>query len=88
MYGVSQGSVLGPLLLLIYINDLNQAIKLCKVYHFADDTNLLHFSKSITKLNRYVDLDIKNLTDCLNTNKISLNVQKTELVILNTKEEI
>ena len=74
------GSVLGSLLFLIYINDLNQAIKSCKVHHFADDTNLLHFSKSITKLNKYVNLGEKNLTDWLNANKIPLNVQKTELV--------
>ena len=60
---------------------MNQAIKLCKVHHFADNTNLLHFSKSTTKLNKYVNLDMKNLTDWLNANKISLNVQKTELVI-------
>ena len=38
--GVSQGSVLGLLLFLLYINDLNQAIKFCKVHHFVDDTNL------------------------------------------------
>ena len=81
LYSLPQGSVLGPLLFLIYINDLNQAIKFCKVYHFADDINLLYFSKSITKLNEYVNLDMKNLTDWLNANKISLNVQKTELVI-------
>ena len=41
---VPQGSVLGSLLFLLYTNDLNQAITFCKVYHFADDTNLLCFS--------------------------------------------
>ena len=79
MYGVPQSSALGPLLFLIYINGLNQAIKFCKVHHLADDINLVHFSKSITKL-KYVNLDMKNLTDWLNAHNISVNVQKTELV--------
>ena len=80
-FGVLQGSVLGPLLLLIYINDLNQALKFCKVHHFADDKNLIHFSKSVYRLNKYLNLDLKNLTYWLNANRISLNVKKTELVI-------
>ena len=83
--GLLQGSVLGPLLFLIYINDFNTAIKQCKVHHFADDTNLLYVNDSIKKLNNAVNSDLKNLTNWLNANKISLNVIKTELILFKPK---
>ena len=78
-YGVPQGSVLGTLFL-IYINDLHTAIRFCKVHHFVGDTNLRHISKSIKKLNKFVNFDLKNLSSWLNANRISLNVSKTELI--------
>ena len=57
-YRVPQGSVLGSLLFLIYINDLNKAIKYSTTHHFADDTNLLVVNKSIKKLQKQVNLDL------------------------------
>ena len=64
--GVPQRSVLESLLC---INDLNWAIRFCKVHHFADDTNLLCLSK-------LVNADLKELVNWLNANKTSLNVKK------------
>ena len=76
---VPQGSVLGPLLFLIYINDLHKAIKYSSVYHFADDTNLLNINTSPKKIQKQINIDLKCLYKWLLGNKISLNCSKTEL---------
>ena len=83
-----QGSVLGSLLFLLYINDLHVAIKHCKVLHFVDDTNLLIINKSLKKLNKLLNIDLKNFKNSLNGKKISLNVSKTELIIFKPKRKL
>ena len=80
-YGVPQGSVLGPLLFLIYINDLHSTIKYSKTRHFADDTNLLIKNRSLKQLKKHLNFDLRNLASWLKSNKISLNASKTEMLI-------
>ena len=56
--GILWGSVLEPLLFLLYINNLNQAIKFCKVLHSAEGTNLFCVSNSNKKLKKLVSADV------------------------------
>ena len=84
-HGVPQGSVLGPLLFLIYINDLHAAIAYSRSYHFADDTHLLNINTSPKKVQKQLNIDLKLLYNWLLANKISLNSTKTEMIIFQKK---
>ena len=68
--------MLGPILFLLDINDLNQAIVHRKVHHFPDDTNLLYASHFLKKKNKTITFDLPNLVQWLRANKITLNVSK------------
>ena len=67
---------------------MQTAIKFCKVHHFADDTNCLHINNSIKKLNKFVDFRLKNLSNCINANKISQGVKNTELTMFKPRMKI
>ena len=84
-HGVLQGSVLGTLLFLIYINDLNHVVKHSTVHHFADDTNSLYFSSSLKSINKCINHDLKLIVHWLRANRISLNVNKTEIILFRRK---
>ena len=79
--GVPQGSILGPLLFLIYINDMNHSVKYSTVYHFADDTNLLYSDKTVKKLKTALNKDLASLYDWLCANRLSINAGKTEFIV-------
>ena len=86
-YDVPQGSVLGPLLFIIFINNLNIAIKPSETFHVAGDTCLLNIKDSVKQINKVVNKDLKFLVQWLNANRISLDVAKPEAVIFRRKKK-
>ena len=79
--GVPQGSILGPLLFLLYINDLRHATQKSLVHHFADDTNLIVSDRNLKNLRLKMNEELKSLYEWLCANRLSLNVVKTEFLL-------
>ena len=86
--GMPQGSILGPLLFLIYINDLPNFLRGAVPRMFADDTNLTLSAKTLTELKLALTPELNNLSCWLKANKLSLNVAKTELMIIGSRQRL
>ena len=85
MRGVPQGSILGPLLFLIYSNDLPSVLTHCQARQYADDTTLSVVDSSSDALQMKLNEDLRKIQEWVLANKLCLNVTKTQLMVLSRK---
>ena len=83
--GVPEGSVLGPLLFLIYVNGLASVSKVLKFCLVADDTSIYFDSDDLFTLQKVVNRELKNIKKWSDANRLSLNIAKTNFVIFHSK---
>jgi hypothetical protein len=86
--GVPQGSVLGPTLFLLYINDICNSSAVLNMILFADDTNMFHNGSDLSELCNIVTLELNKLNTWFQVNKLSLNIQKTNFIIFGNKKKM
>ena len=83
--GVPQGSILGPLLFVIFVNDLPSVVEECTVNLYADDTALYSVHSDPGELSRRVQEDLQRVAEWITRNGLRMNVNKTQLLVLNRK---
>lgn len=84
-WGVPQGSVLGPLLFIIYVNDIYRALKNSFVNLFADDTLICVAGKDFREIVDTLNDELRTLYDWLCQNKLKLNTSKTKCMVIGSK---
>ena len=85
--GVPQGSTLGPLLFLLYINDFRLCLTDASSGHFADDTFIIYNSKKLKTIETVINHELKQVIKWLRLNKLSLNAGKTELIFFHSSSK-
>ena len=86
--GVPQGSCLGPLLFIVYTNDLPFCLEGCQVTMYADDTSISFAAKSVNDLNMTLNRELDSLRKWLQGNKLSLNVLKTQAMVIGSRPNL
>ena len=87
-YASITGSLLGPLLFLIYSNVLTDVIENCETYLYTDDTVLVASDTNVYNAHLNLQHDLDNITNWCKGNKLSLNIKKTKGMILGTKHKV
>ena len=85
--GVPQGSILGPLLFLIYVNDMKAAVS-CKLLLYADDSALLASGESILEIEAILSKELEAVSEWLVENRLSLHLGKTESILFGSKRRL
>ena len=85
--GVPQGSIVGPLLFLCYINDMHLSVQ-CQLFLYADDSALLVRGKNPSIIAQHLSSNLKSCRNWLTDNRLSLNLGKTEVILFGTKRKL
>ena len=85
--GVPQGSILGPLLFLIYVNDLSSVLRKCKYQLYADDTVIYHTCNDINDSKDKLESDLSRFTDWCDGNALTVNIKNSKYVLYGLKTQ-